>query len=483
MHAEPSSSSQAGVIDERDLRGRKATEVDRDMPQPPGLSDAGVSRKDDKWHDRTPRPQVRSDRGRRVDLRQVPPAAPVRITAAGKHIVILVENLPVPFDRRPWQIAQTLVRNGQRVSVICPRMYEYTQPYERLAGIDIYRYPNVEASTPIGWAREYLNALFWMSWVSFKLFVTQGIDAIHACNPPDLLFLVAWPFRVFFGVRFLFDQHDLAPEVYVAKFGRKDRLCRLLLKLEQMTYRLADVMLATNHSVQRLAITRGRIRQDRVFIVRNAPMPGRFTPGPGREELRLGRKHLVSYLGVMNRQDGLDLLLDSIHHVIHVRGRSDVAFAVIGDGPELPALKRRAAELGFDGQLHFVGRVSDGRILSDYLNTSALCVCPDPKNEMNDHSTMTKVVEYMALGKPIVAYDLLETRYSAAEAALYATKNDPRQFGDLIVQLLDDPGRRRTMGLAGQARYDALLCWRRSEEQLLAAYARLLGRCSAVKPV
>lgn len=391
-----------------------------------------------------------------------------------RHIVILVENLPVPFDRRPWQIAQTLKTAGHDVSIVCPRMYDHMEPFERLQGIDIHRYPNREGNTALGWMREYLNAAFWMLWICLRLLLTRGIDAIHACNPPDLLFAVAWPLRVFCGVRFLFDHHDLAPEVYLAKFGRRDRMYRVLCRLEAMTYRLAHVVLATNESFKRIATQRDPIEPQRIFVVRNAPQAGRLVPAASKPALREGRAHLAVYLGVMNQQDGVDLLLDSIGHIIHTRGRRDTRFVLIGDGPERPGLIQRTQQMGLEPWVNFPGRITDGAVLSDYLNTASLCVCPDPRNAMNDHSTMTKVVEYLAMGKPVVAYDLRETRYSAADAAMYAPDNDPRQFGDLVIRLLDDAALRQQMGQRGKARYDQLLSWERSQEQLLRAYEKLL---------
>lgn len=432
---------------------------------PPGVGER-------RWKARETRSRSRTWRAGGVET--VPPrtAAP----PTGKQVVILVENLPVPFDRRPWQIAQTLLHAGHRVSVICPRMYEYTARYERLEGVEIHRFPcPCEGNTPVMWVCEYLNALFWMSWLCLRLFLTRGIDAIHACNPPDLLFAVAWPLKVFCGVKFVFDHHDLNPEVYLAKFGRRDAIYRILCRLERMTYTLADVALVTNQSFERIVRKRDRQRGDRIYVVRNAPMPGRFVEGPPRRHLREGKKHLVAYLGIMNKQDGLDLLLESIHHVVHDHGRRDVLFALIGDGPEREALRQQAEKLGLAGQVKFLGRISDGRRLSEYLNTADVCVCPDPKNDMNDHSTMTKVVEYMALGRPIVAYDLRETLYSAADAALYATNNDPRQFAGLIVRLLEDEALRRTLGMRAKARYLRMLSWERSQERLQGAYRRVLG--------
>ena len=463
-------------VEERPSRKRERAPGGGDDVPPGG--EKGKRRKDAESRVKPgPQPQAKPV----VAPAEKPPT--IRRPATGKHVVILVENLPVPFDRRPWQIAQTLTGQGYQVSVICPRMYEYTAKYEQLLGIDVYRYPNpCEGNSFLGWVCEYLNALFWMTWLCLKLFLTRGIDAIHACNPPDLLFLVAWPFKVFGGVRFMFDHHDLNPEVYLAKFGRKDFVYRVMCAFERMTYRLADVALATNRSFKRIAMQRDGKRDDRVYVVRNAPMPGRLVEAPARDELRFGRRHLVSYLGVMNKQDGLDLLLESIADVVHRHKRRDVVFGLIGDGPEVPALRQRAKELGLNGEVKFLGRMSDGRMISDYLNTATLCVCPDPKNEMNDHSTMTKVVEYMALGKPIVAYDLTESVYSAGGAAAYATDNDARQFADLIVKLLDDQATRERMGADAKARYDAMLSWRRSQEQLLAAYARLFDPRSPLRP-
>ena len=391
-----------------------------------------------------------------------------------RHVVILVENLPVPFDRRPWQIAQSLHASGRKVSVICPKMYEYTAARERLSGIDICRYPSREGSSPLGWILEYLNAIFWMTWHCWRIHLRSPIDAIHACNPPDLLFLVALPLRMFCGVKFLFDHHDLNPEVYVAKFGRKDLVYRALCLFEKWTYRLATVALTTNESFRRIAVARSKARASRIFVVRNAPKPGRLTSGPPVPELREGFAHVVGYIGVMNKQDGLDLLLEAARRVVHEHGRSDVLFALIGDGPELPALRAMATRMSLEANVRFLGRIADGQRISDWLNTASVCVCPDPRNEMNDHSTMTKIVEYMALGRPTVAFDLAESIHSAGDSAAWATNNDPSRMARLIVELLDDEPRRNEMGARARARYDSLLSWPRQEAALLAAYRRLL---------
>lgn len=480
-----SESSQREVRDERRYKGERAESANSWAGRPVERARAYVRELPGERRRADERPRLEKARMRIVPgvVPAAPASPPRQKTGAGQHVVILVENLPVPFDRRPWQIARTLVEEGYRVSVICPKMYEYTRAHERLEGVEIYRYPNREGDTPIGWIAEYLNAMFWMMWICLKLFFTRGIDAIHACNPPDLLFGVAWPFKVFFRTRFLFDHHDLNPEVYLAKFGRKDWLYRLMCRLECMTYRLADVALATNKSFKHLAATRDCMKKDRVYIVRNAPMPGRFVQGRPKADLRFGKDHLIAYLGVMNKQDGLDLLLESIAHVVHHHERKDVVFGLIGDGPEVPALKERAKELGLNGEVKFLGRMSDGKRISEYLNTASVCVCPDPKNEMNDHSTMTKVVEYMALGRPIVAYDLQETVYSAGDCALYAANNDPRRFADRIVELLEDPKKRQMIGISAKERYDAMLSWERSQEQLRAAYQRLFDPRHEARPL
>ncbi len=296
-----------------------------------------------------------------------------------KHVVILVENLPVPFDRRPWQIAQTLRDQGHKVSIICPKMYEYTQTRQRLAGIEIYRYPHWEGDSRAAYVFEYFNALFWMFLLCAKIFFTRGIDVIHACNPPDLLFMVALPFKIFFGTKFLFDHHDLNPEIYRAKFKRQGRMYDILCRLEKMTYQAADMVLATNESFKRIGVTRSRKPLDRVYVVRNAPMAGRLVQGPRKLELLEGKKHLIAYIGVMNKQDGLDLLMESAREVIHTHGRKDVVFGLIGDGPEVPALKRLAKEAQLNGELKFLGASATARSSATISTPRLSAYAPIPK--------------------------------------------------------------------------------------------------------
>lgn len=391
---------------------------------------------------------------------------------AGKprRVLIIVENLPVPFDRRVWQEATTLREAGYEVSIICPKMKGYTESRERIDGIDIFRHPlPFEATGVLGYLLEYGSALLWQTWLAWRIALTRGFDVIHACNPPDTIFLVAAPFKLW-GKRFLFDHHDICPELFEAKFGRRSGLLyRMMRVLEWTTFRLADVSIATNHSYRAIAIERGGMDPERVFVVRSGPKLERMQPGPAVERWRNGRRHLVGYLGVMGRQEGIDLLLDMIEHVVKRRGRDDVQFVLVGGGTELEAMREYAARLGIADYVTFTGRVSD-EVLLEAMNSAEICVNPDVPNEMNDKSTMNKVMEYMALGKPLVQFDLTEGRFSAQEASLYAEPNDIADFGDKVLALLDDPALARRMGAYGRQRVVEELSWEHEAPKLLAAY-------------
>lgn len=389
--------------------------------------------------------------------------------------MILVENLPAPFDRRVWQEATTLCTHGFQVAIICPTGKGYEKLYEEIDGIAIYRYVlPVEAEGAAGYLWEYAAAL-WHTWcLSWKVRRERGFDAIHACNPPDLFFLIGGFFKRFFGTRFLFDHHDLNPELYEAKFGRRDFFWKLLIWLERQTFRTADVAIATNESYRKIAIERGGMDPARVFVVRSGPDLGRLEILPPREDLKKGRRYLVGYVGVMGRQEGIDLLLRAARHILREMGRTDVHFGLVGGGTSLQAMQRLAVELGISDHVTFTGRVSDREML-EMLNTADVCVNPDVANDMNDKSTMNKIMEYMALAKPIVQFDLTEGRYSAREASLYAKRNDPEDLARKIVELLDDPERRRRMGEFGRRRVEEELEWRYEAPKLLAAYAALFA--------
>ncbi|MFF9404708.1 glycosyltransferase family 4 protein [Streptomyces anandii] len=387
----------------------------------------------------------------------------------GRRALVLVENLSVPFDRRVWQECTTLRDAGWEVHVICPRGSKRdTEPEAEIDGVRIHRYP-LRAATggPAGYLREYGSAL----WHTARLARRVGpVDVVHACNPPDLLFLPAlWLKRR--GARFVFDQHDLVPELYLSRFGRgEDLLYRAVCALERMTYRAADVVLATNESYKDVAVRRGGRLPEDVFVVRSAPQTDRFRPVPPEPELRRGKPHLLCYLGVMGPQDGVDYALRALAKLRDELGRTDWHAVFVGAGDAFDAMVELSGRLGLGDQVQFTGRVPDADLVR-YLSTADVCLSPDPRNPLNDVSTMNKVLEYMAMGRPIVSFDLKEARVSAGDAAVYAPANDEAAFAELIALLLDDPGQRARMGRTGQERITGRLAWRNSQKQLLAAYA------------
>jgi glycosyltransferase involved in cell wall biosynthesis len=390
-------------------------------------------------------------------------------------ILILVENLPSPFDRRVWQEANALTDAGHEVTIICPTGKGYEKRYEEIDGIAIHRYSlPVEAEGALGYAIEYTTALAKTFWLCWKVLFTRGFDAIQACNPPDLFFLIGAFFKLL-GKKFVFDHHDINPELYEAKFGRRDAFWKLMVWLERMTFRTADVSLATNESYKRIAVERGGMDPERVFVVRSGPSLERMKVGPPHPSLKCGRRYLVGYVGVMGRQEGIDLLLEAVRVVVREMDRKDIHFGLVGGGTSLEYMKALAHSLGVADYVTFTGRVPDAEMLA-MLNTADVCVNPDIANEMNDKSTMNKIMEYMALGKPIVQFDLTEGRFSAGEASLYARKNDPEDLAATIVKLVDDPGLRATMGEFGRARVVNELEWRFEVPKLLAAYEAIAVR-------
>lgn len=399
----------------------------------------------------------------------------VEAPLAGKKVLIIVENLPVPFDRRVWLEAMTLSKAGALVSVICPIAKGYTKRYELIDGIHVYRHPlPAEGNGPIGYLREYGAALFWETVLAFKVLRERGFDVIHACNPPDLIFLVALLFKPF-GKRFVFDHHDINPELYEAKFGRRDLFWRLMLLLERLTFALADVSIATNHSYRDIAVDRGRMSPKDVFVVRSGPDLNKIKPVASNPHWKRGRQYLVGYVGVMGAQEGVDLLLHSVHDIVVRQGRTDIQFCIAGSGPELGRLRAQVQQLGLADFVALPGRISDADLF-EMLSTADVCVNPDRVNVMNDKSTMNKILEYMAFGKPIVQFDVTEGRYSAGEASLYASPNDPVDMAAKITDLLADPARRARMGQSGRERVEERFSWSHQVRPLVAAYQRALFR-------
>jgi glycosyltransferase involved in cell wall biosynthesis len=396
---------------------------------------------------------------------------------AGKprRVLIIVENLPSPFDRRVWQEATTLRQHGYEVSIICPTGKGYSKKYEEIDGIHIYRHNlPLEADGALGYLLEYSTALFWEFYLAFKVLFTRGFDVIHACNPPDLIFIVGGFFRLF-GKKFLFDHHDINPELYEAKFGRRDFFWKLMVWCERLTFKTAGVSIATNESYKRIAIERGGMAPEDVYVVRSGPKLDRLKIIEPVPALKKGKQYLVGYVGVMGKQEGIDYLLRAARHIVFDMQRTDIHFGLVGGGTELEELKRYAVELGLADYVTFTDRVPDQELL-EMLNTADICVNPDVANEMNDKSTMNKIMEYMALAKPIVQFDLTEGRFSAGEASLYANKNDEIDLADKIVELLDDPEKRKKMGEFGRNRVVNELEWDYEVPKLLAAYEALFTR-------
>ena len=392
------------------------------------------------------------------------------------RILIVVENLPVPFDRRVWMEATTLKAHGHQVCVICPTGKNYHQHYEEIEGIHIYRHDlPPEHSSALGYLREYSSAL-WSEWrLARRVRKEHGFDIFHACNPPDLIFLVALWFKLFHRTHFLFDHHDLTPELYESKFHKRGFFYHCMRMAERCTFWLADTVISTNESYRDVAIRRGRMNPEHVHIVRSGPNLTVFMKSDGRDEYRKGRKYLVGYLGVMGEFDGVDHLVRAAHELIVNRGRTDIQFCLIGSGPTLESLRNLAAELDIEPYLEFTGRIPD-RDMIDRLSTCDVCVNPDPFNPLNDKSTMNKILEYMALEKPIVQYDLLEGRRSAQGASLYAEKNNISDFASRIEELLADPDKRAQMGQRGRQRMVENLEWKHQAPRLLSAYAQALSR-------
>ena len=389
------------------------------------------------------------------------------------RVLILVENAPVPGDRRVTDEARSLLANGYVVSVIAPA--GPGQPRrEAVDGIEVRRYHAVHASGGAGaQVVEYMNALVKTFWLMVVLSRRPGFDVIEACNPPDLFFLIVWPFKLL-GKRFIFDQHDLTPELYSSLYMRdRGLIMRVLRWSEHRTYRLADVVLSCNESYRRLALTRGGKTPDRVFVVRNGPGENWPIPVAPDPSLKDGRPYLVVYMGIMGFQDGVDVLVEAVHELVHTLAFRDATFAIVGDGSAMASLKQQARELDVEEWVTFVGWVRDEETMALYLASADACVCPEPSSPLNDQSTFAKVMEYMAAGKPIVAFDLPETRFSAREAAAYAAPGDVAGFARLIRDVLTDATLKRKMTEAAAARIPSLR-WERQIPALLAAYESAL---------
>ncbi|OOY09456.1 glycosyltransferase family 4 protein [Thioclava sp. F36-7] len=393
-----------------------------------------------------------------------------------RRILIVVENLPVPLDRRVWLEATTLRAAGYEVSVICPMGRGWDAAYEKIEGIHIYRHPAPpEAhSGAVAYAREYWHAIKAWFRLAKRVKRERGFDVIQGCNPPDLIWLLAWRYRLS-GVRYMFDHHDVCPELFEAKFGKKGLLWAVMRIWERITFASASVSMATNESFRKIAITRGGMAPEDVFVVRSAPRVETFLPGPGDPAYRKGAKTVLGYIGVIGQQEGMDLLVQAVEHLVRKLGYSDLHVVIVGFGPELPTVEADVAARGLSDYFTFTGPLYGEDMLAA-MNAIDIGVAPDPKNAMNDISTMNKVMEYMTLEKPLVQFELTEGRASAGEAALYARANDPKDFAARIAALIEAPERARSMGRLGRARVLDALSWDFSARQLLAAYDRIFSK-------
>jgi glycosyltransferase involved in cell wall biosynthesis len=395
-----------------------------------------------------------------------------------RRVLILVQNLPVPMDRRVWREALALTGAGYDVSVICPRGDGQAKS-ETLDGVRIHRYaPPPTGEGPIAYAVEFFWGWILTGLLMLKVLATGGIDVVQACNPPDTLFALALPLKLF-GKRFVFDHHDLCPELYVSRCGRDDGLAlRIIRLLERATFRAADQVISTNESYRQVAIDRGGVSPDRVTVVRNGPELQWAQPRPPRPELKGGKAYMACYLGVMGPQDGVDWLLRAIDLIVHDFGRTDCRFVLMGFGECLEDLRAQTTRLELDEWVTFTGRVT-GDILFDYLATADLGLSPDPMSPFNAVSTMNKTLEYMAFGLPVVAFDLPETRVSGGEGANYAAAGDLGDLAKSIDLLLIDPDRRAQMGAVGRRRIQEHLAWEHQVPAYVGVYDQLFANSEA----
>lgn len=387
-----------------------------------------------------------------------------------RKVLIIVENLPVPFDTRVWQEATTLAMNGYTVSVICPKGKGYTQEEEYLQDVHIFRHDlPAEGNGAVGYAKEYLTALKEELRLAKKVYKEIGFDVIHGCNPPDDIYMVAKHFKKY-GVKYVFDHHDICPELFEAKFGKTSGLLyKSQLWLEKQTYKHCTFAFVTNESYKKIAIERGKMNPNNVIVLRSGPKLERMRIMPPVESIKRGYKYMVGYLGVIGQQEGIEYLLDAAKYI--KEHDNNVFWGIVGGGPHLKALKKQAHDMGLDDCVEFTGRASDQQML-EYLNTADVCVNSDKYNSMNDKSTMNKILEYMALAKPIVQFDLTEGRYSAQDASLYAKNNDAEDMAKKIMELLDNPELRKKMGAYGRNRVVNELSWEHTSKALLEGYEK-----------
>jgi asparagine synthase (glutamine-hydrolysing) len=392
-----------------------------------------------------------------------------------RHVCIVVQNLPVPFDRRVWLECQALRAADYQVSVVCPKGLG-DPDYHVLDGVHLYKYPAFPPITrQVMFVAEYAYSILATLHGMFRAYRRAPFRTVEVCNPPEVLWAAVLPFIIFCRVHMVYDQHDLCPELYKSRFASGPTLpYRALLLAERLTYRLSTRVISTNESYRAIALRRGRKREADVTVVRTGPDPNLMRPIEPDPTLRRGYRYLLVYIGVMGPQDGVDVALRAMHHIVHVLGRTDVALTLIGDGDAGVELRALATELDLDAYVHFTGRAPD-ELVSRLLSTADIGLSPDPKNPLNDVSTMNKTMEYMAFELPVVAFDLIETRVSAADAADYAEPNLVHDYADTVVRLLEDDVRRKQMGATGRRRVCDVLAWHHQADAYVSVYDGLCG--------
>lgn len=391
-------------------------------------------------------------------------------------VLIIVENLTVPLDRRVWQEAKALTRAGYTVSVACPKGGVYQESYELREGVHIFRHPlPIEAEGIMGYLIEYIWSWCAELYLAIKAYRKVGFSVIQACNPPDTIFLIGLLFRFFCKTKFVFDHHDPFSALFEVKFPGKKMLNWLPKMAERYSLHSADQIISTSEELRKLAIHEHGVSADKIQIVRSGLDLKRMPQVEARPELKRGRKYLALYVGVMGVQDGLDLLLYAAAHMVHTLGRTDVSFALAGGGTEMPALQKLCTELKLDDHVTFTGYL-EGATFLEYFATADVGLCPDPKNVFNDKLSMNKVLEYMAFGVPVVQFDLNEGRFIAQEASVYAAENDPKKFAEETLRLLDNPELRSEMGRIGRARIAASFAWDQQEKLYVETYNRLMNK-------
>jgi glycosyltransferase involved in cell wall biosynthesis len=397
------------------------------------------------------------------------------------RVLIIVQNLPVPFDRRVWLECQTLTSAGYRVAVVCPKG-DGEPAYELLDEIELYRYrPYAPGGSKFSFITEYVYSFLATAWMALKARRSGRFAVIQACNPPDIFWPLAMAFRALEGTRFVFDHHDLCPEIYQSRFPAGPKLAyRGLRALERRTHRAADHVISTNDSYREIAIARsGKLATD-VTIVRTGPDPQRLRRGKAWPELRRSHRFLAAYIGVMGPQDGVDIVVRAAGIVVHELKREDIAFTLIGSGDCFDDLVALRDELGLADHVEFTGRAPDESV-TRILSTADVGLSPDPKNPLNDLSTMNKTMEYMAFELPVVAFDLRETRVSAGDAGVYVKPNDVHDYAAAIVELMDDESRRILLGKLARARVEQELAWCHQERAYLGVYKRLTADATALE--